>query len=172
MSTEHRLERLERTVRRQKVLIGTLLAGAVVALLGGMQDLPVTELSLRKLIIVDDRGRERIVLEGGTKEPGVATLAHLDDQGIPRIFAGTFPGGTASMTLADRLGQGRLVAGTYPGGSASMVCASNGEAIRMAAGTRADGSVQLSLYDIKGGVAWEETSPAPPQPPAAPVDRP
>jgi hypothetical protein len=78
---------------------------------------------------------------------------------------GTFPGGTATMTLADRLGQGRLVAGTFPGGSASMVCASNSEAIRLAAGTRADGSVQLTLYEAKGDVAWEESSPAPLKPP-------
>ena len=162
MNTEHRLDRLERTVRRQRGLIGILLAGAALALLGGMQDLPVTELSLRKLVIVDDRGLDRIVIEGGTKESGVATLAHLDDQGIPRIFSGTFPGGTASMTLADRLGRGRLVAGTYPGGSASMVCASKEEAIRLAAGTRADGSVQVTLYDNTGDIAWEEASAASP----------
>lgn len=166
MTHEHRLERLERTVRRQRLAIGGILAGLALALLGGMQDLPVTELSLRKLVIVDDMGRERIVAEGGTKESGVATLAHLDDHGIPRIFMGTFPGGTATMTLADRLGQGRLVAGTFPGGSASMVCASNSEAIRLAAGTRADGSVQLTLYEAKGDVAWEESSPAPLKPPA------
>ena len=167
MTNEHRLERLERTVRRQRLAIGAVLAGLALALLGGMQDLPVTELSLRKLVIVDDMGRERIVAEGGTKEAGVATLAHLDDQGIPRIFSGTFPGGNASVTLADRLGQGRLVAGTYPGGSASMVCASNNESIRLVAGTRANGSVQLTLYKAKGDVAWEETSPGPLKPPAS-----
>lgn len=162
MNTEQRLDRLERTVRRQRTLIGILLAAAVAATLGAMQELPVTELSLRKLTIVDDRGLNRIVIEGGTKEPGVATLAHLDEQGIPRIFSGTFPGGTASMTLADRLGRGRLVAGTYPGGSASMVCASKEEAIRLAAGTRADGTVQLTLYDNAGDVTWEEASAATP----------
>ncbi|MCH2133789.1 MAG: hypothetical protein MK116_08570 [Phycisphaerales bacterium] len=162
MNHEHRLNRLERTLRRQRLAIMALAAGLATTLLMGMQDIPVTELSLRKLTIVDEVGRPRLVAEGGTKEPGVATLAHLDEQGIPRIFAGTFPGGVASVTVADRLGQGRLVAGTYPGGSASLVCASSDESIRLAAGTRADGSAQLTLYNAERKVSWERTSPGAP----------
>lgn len=166
MNTTQRLERLERTVRRQRVAIGLILAGLGLAVLGGMQELPVTELALRKLVIVDDKGRERIVAEGGTKEPGVATLAHLDEHGIPRIFTGTFPGGTASLMVADKLGKGRLVAATYAGGSASLVCADAKEAIRIATGTRANGSAELMMFDGEGNIAWEETAPGAMESPA------
>ena len=159
MDNEHRITRMERTLRRQRLAILGMGTALAFILLGGMQDLPVTELSLRKLIIVDDEGRPRLVAEAGTKEPGVATLAHLDDQGIPRIFSGTFPGGAASMTIGDRLGQGRLVAGTYAGGSASLVCASSDERVRMVTGTRADGSVQMTMYQADGEIAWEQVSP-------------
>ena len=159
MEHDQKLNRLERAIRRQQLAILGLGTALAFLMLGGMQDLPVTELSLRKLTIVDDEGRPRLVAEGGTKEPGVTTLAHLDDQGIPRIFAGTFPGGTASITVADRLGRGRLVAGTYAGGSASLVCASSEERIRMVTGTRVDGSVNMTLYQPDGGIAWEQLSP-------------
>ena len=159
MDNEYRITRMERTLRRQRLAILGLGTALAFVFLGGMQDLPVTELSLRKLTIVDETGRPRLVAEGGTKEPGVATLAHLDNQGIPRIFAGTFPGGTASITVADRLGRGRLVAGTYAGGSASLVAASSEERIRMVTGTRADGSVNMTIYKPDGEVAWEQLSP-------------
>ena len=158
MNDRHRLERLERTISRQRLGLSALALGVVVMGFGGMQEVPVTELTLRKLVIVDETGRERLVLEGGTKEPGVATLAHIDSNGIPRLFEGTFPGGTCSLTVADSLGKARLVAGTYAGGSASLVCAGDNEAIRLVAGTRADNTAQIMLYDADRQVQWEESS--------------
>ena len=93
--SDDRIERLERDVRRQRGWI-LALAIALVAtfILGATQGTP-DELTLRKLIIVDGDGRERIV--AGTLLDGEASLVHFDSDGKKRIAALTLPEGTASI---------------------------------------------------------------------------
>jgi hypothetical protein len=75
------------------------------------------ELTLRKLIIVDDDGKERIV--AGAHRDGVGLML-FDSTGEPRIIAGITPDDSASVGHYDRDGKIRISAGTLPDGSSGV----------------------------------------------------
>ena len=82
-----RIERLEREMRRLRgwiLVLGTALVATFA--LGATQGTP-DELTLRKLIIVDVDGKERIA--AATFPNGEASIQHFDSDGKVRISAGT-----------------------------------------------------------------------------------
>jgi hypothetical protein len=131
--TNDRIERLEREVWRLRgwilVLAVALLAACA---LGATQRTP-DELTLRKLIIVDGNGKERIGM--GTLPDGQARVQHYDQDGKTRIATGTFPDGSASIQHYDQDGKGRIIGGTV-----------------------ADGRAIIGIYDGKERSMWGEVS--------------
>lgn len=165
--SDNRMERLEREVRRLRTRT-LVLAVALVATfaLGATQCAP-DELTLRKLTIVDEKGRKRIVAE--TTLPDTASLVHYDRDGNRRIDSTTTSanwsagithydgdetmritsatlGGQASIGHYDAEGRKRIDSSTTSGGMASFVLY-DGERERISAMTLPLSTAELSLYD-------------------------
>ncbi len=125
--SDDRIENLEQTVRRLRagmlvlaaVLMGTFL---IVVILATRE-----ELTVRRLAIVDNDGKERIV--AATTSSGEASLVHYDPEGEMRIDAGTFSDGQARVIHHDRDGKRRITAVTLPDGQAAIIL-SDGEGVR------------------------------------------
>jgi hypothetical protein len=113
-----RIERLEREMRRLRGWILVLgIALATTFILGATQGTP-DELTLRKLVIVDSDGKERIV--AGTNSIGLVGLVYTDSDGKNRIGVGTASDGSASLIHYDRDEKMRIAAATFPDGYASL----------------------------------------------------
>ncbi len=116
---DNRIERLEREMRRLRGWILVLSIALVTTFaLGATQGAP-DELTLRKLIIVDGDGKERIVAD--TTSEGAALFVHYDLDGKSRITAMTLPGGSAHLLHHDSNGKKRIEMNTLPGGYASLM---------------------------------------------------
>ncbi len=155
--SEGRIERLEREMRRLRSWI--LVLGIVLAttfILGATQGTP-DELTLRKLIIVDDDGKERIVA-GRTGGGGVG-LTHYDRDGKVRIAAVTFPTGEANLSHYDGDGQMRIAAMTNANGEAAVYQLDRNGTVRISAQTLPDGSAMLGINDGKEQPVWFQVSP-------------
>jgi hypothetical protein len=90
-------------------------------------------MSLRKLIIVDGDGKERVI--AGTFPNGEATVQHYDRDGKLRIAAVTLRDGTAAIQHFDREENKRIGSLTSP-----------------------DGMVVIGVMYRKGKVVWTESS--------------
>ena len=112
MSVEERMELLERTIlgleqdQRGLLLWGLIFAIAIailvvtvvtVFLLGSVQR-NKAELVLRRLVIQDENGRERIVLDADERG---AAIQHYDANGKKRIVSATLADGPASTCQYD-----------------------------------------------------------------------
>ena len=92
MNLEHRVAMLEQTNRRYRwCMIGLAALLLLTVGVGAVQVGEDGELVLKKLVIEDDEGRERIVL--GTWATGQASLTHFDRNGKMRISTGTAQSG-------------------------------------------------------------------------------
>ena len=128
-----RIDLLERETRRLRGWI-LVLAIALVATfaLGATQETP-DELTLRRLVIVDAGGKERIV--ASTFPDGQARVQHYDQDGNTRIATGAFPDGSASIQHYDQDEKGRIIGGTV-----------------------ADGRAIIGIYDGEERSMWGEVS--------------
>ena len=139
MTIEERMEFLERTIRRWRRIACTM-AVLVVAGVGiGAAQMNEDELRLRKLVIEDDKGGDRIVLDGVADiltsrihlrdEKGrdrivlsassiEATIVQLDAKGNPRVRSSTLNHGTARIIHSDANGKTRISSGTFTDGLA------------------------------------------------------
>ena len=155
--SEDRIERLEREMQRLRswilVLAIALIAGCALGAAQGMPD----ELTLRKLIIVDDDGKERIV--AGRAGGGAVALTHYDRDGQARIAAVTFPTGEANLSHYDGDGQMRIAAMTNANGEAAVSQLDRNGKVRISAQTLPDGSAMLGLNDGKEQPVWSRVSP-------------
>ena len=94
MNLEHRVAMLEQTNRRYRwCMIGLAALLLLTVGVGAVQVGEDGQLVLKRLVIEDDEGRERIVL--GTLATGQASLTHFDRNGKRRIAAVTLPSGQA-----------------------------------------------------------------------------
>ena len=122
------LERDARRLRRWVLVLGAVLVGAVAVGASVPQ-----EMTLRKLTIVDDDGRRRIV---AGSESGIAYLHHYDVDGRVRIGATTYTTGLAKLAHYGPIG-GR---------------------VRIVGSTDADGEAVLSVSDSRGNAEFSKTT--------------
>ena len=115
MNLEHRVAMLEQTNRRHErtnrryrwCMIGLAALLLLTVGVGAVQVGEDGQLVLKRLVIEDDEGRERIVL--GTLATGQASLTHFDRNGKRRIAAATRADGKAGIGVADA--DGKVVGG-------------------------------------------------------------
>ena len=129
----NRIECLEREMRGLRGWILVLSIALVTTFaLGATQGTP-DELTLRRLAIVDYKGRERIVAM--TEQYDSASLVHYDSNGKKRIVAETDFTGRASLVHYDYDGKMRIVSTTDRSSLAA-----------------------IKLGDSKGKIVWGHTS--------------
>ena len=173
MTTEERLEKLERTTRRYRILLGVVVLGVVVLgprLLmedGGTEEAIV---SAKRFQLVDDRGETLALLSSSEGEPGLALfddkgelrtmltmteagskLIFNDDKGVSRMLLDE-PG----LSLFDDKGEHRVGLFVTEGGSGLGLTDNNGKT-RVLLGVHPD-TLGLALYDDEGGLAWSTPS--------------
>ena len=147
---EFEIERLNLRNRRWRRLACTM-AVLIVASVGiGAAQMNEDELTLRKLVIQDEEGRDRIVLK--TSERG-AGIVHLDANGKMRISSDTNANGLAFTSLYDANGEVRISTMIVVGLAKTSLSDANGEA-RIVSATSADGEAFTlwSEYDANGKI--------------------
>ena len=97
--TNDRIERLEREIRRLSGWILVLAVAFVTTFALGMARGRIGELKMKKMIIVDAAGKERIV--ASTTPDGAASLVHYDRDGKERISTATTEDDTAIIRIFD-----------------------------------------------------------------------
>ena len=108
MNLEHRVAMLEQTNRRYRwCMIGLAALLLLTVGVGAVQVGEDGQLVLKRLVIEDDEGHERIVL--GTLATGQASIQHFDANGEMRIAAGTEPDGDARILVTNA--DGKVVGG-------------------------------------------------------------
>lgn len=97
MTIDQRLERLERTVRRQRLLLGAIGLGGIAALTSAFAAGPST-IEARAIRIVDSSGRPRILIGAPTPDAGrrrqdarTASIVVLGPDGADRLILGEEP---------------------------------------------------------------------------------
>ena len=123
--------------------------------LGATQGTP-DELTLRRLAIIDDDGKERIV--AATRPEGAAGLSHYDADGKMRISAGTNSKGDASVQHFDPHGRQRINVGTGPEGEAVLDNNGRDEKERIGVLSFPDGYSGIALRSSNGESVWMKTS--------------
>ena len=121
-----RLDRLEGQVRRWRR--GALAASglAALAIAGAMAEPPARELSVKKLRVVDDSGKDRIVLSA---DPVEADLTFFDPSGKSRLTIDVAKDRRPVLQFSDE---------------------ANKECSRMTLGLEDEGHPALTLYDGEG----------------------
>jgi hypothetical protein len=143
MDLEKRVARLERSSRGWRAIaIGSL----VTLMLGGamaMRPADPDELTVRKLVIVDATGRQRIVLSG-------SGMILADESEHPRIVMATLDNGAAAVQHFDADGRRRIATGTFPDGGASTLLLDTDRRVRLESGTYENGEARLAQFDPAG----------------------
>ena len=156
MNLEHRVAMLEQTNRRHEqtnrryrwCMIGLAALLLLTVGVGAVQVGEDGQLVLKRLVIEDDEGRERIVL--GTWATGQASIQHLDANGKRRIDASTFSDGRAGITHFDANEKRRIAAATLADGNAAVWHYDANEKVRIGATTLADGNAAIVVTDADG----------------------
>ena len=154
--TNDRIESLEREVQRLRTSL-LVLAVALVAMfaLGATKGTPDV-LKLRRLVIVDEAGKERI---SATAYPGVASALTLtDSNGKPRIALSTTPDGKATIGHIDENGKTRFSSSTDPNGVAGFSISDANEDMRISVSTSPGGTASILIIDSSGEVSWQRWS--------------
>lgn len=86
---EQRIAMLEGQVRHQRRMFGVAVAFGAVALLGGFAPSTRDMIRTRGIVIVDDRGRERILI--GAPIPAAANRLRTNAERVERAWASRFP---------------------------------------------------------------------------------
>lgn len=153
-----RLEQVERQVQQLRRTVNVLAVG-LIALLGAFTVGAATEpqeLTLRKLTIVDAKGKARIT--AATTPDGEASIVHYDRDGKKRIIAATHSDLYAGVDHYGRNGKRRITAATTPEGGAAIYLADRDGKHRIAAATLADGNATIAVADHTGNTTWVEGS--------------
>ncbi len=121
-----RLDRLERQVSRWRRGALAMVGVAALAVAGAMAEPPAKELTVKKLRVVDDTGRDRIVLSA---DPVEADLTFYDPSGKSRLTIDVAKDRRPVLQFSDD---------------------ANKESSRMTLGLEDEGHPALTLYDGAG----------------------
>jgi len=153
---KERIQCLERDMRRLRGQMLVLAVALIATLAWNIKQAAPDELTLRRLAIVDDEGKERIVAAARPK--GEAGLSHYDPDGKMRISTGTNAEGAANVQHFDPHGRQRVNVGTGPGGKAVPENHEGDEKKRLGALTFPDGYSGIALRSSNGESVWMKTS--------------
>ena len=153
---KERIQRLERDMRRIREGMLVLAIALIATFAWSVTQATSDELTLRRLAIVDDDGKERIV--AATRPEGDAGISYYDTEGKLRISAGTKPEGDANVQHFDPHGRQRVNVGTGPGGEAALENHDEDEKKRLDALTFPDGYSGIALRSSNGESVWMKTS--------------
>lgn len=140
---ESRVESLERSRGRWRTMSVVLAAVAIVGGSTAMKAAGPESLTLRKVVIVDADGRQRVVLSG-------SGLIFADEEEHPRIVMATLDNGAAAIQHFDPEGRRRIATGTFPDGGASVLHLDPGRNIRLESGTYPGGVARTTQFDASG----------------------
>jgi hypothetical protein len=153
---KERIERLERDMRRLREGMLVLAIALIATFAWSVVQATPGELTLRRLAIVDDDGKERIV--AATRPEGDADLSYYDTNGKLRISAGTHPEGDANVQHFDPDGRQRINLGTGPAGEAVLDDDDRDQKERIGALRFPDGYSGIALRSSNGESVWMKTS--------------
>ncbi|MHC4138043.1 MAG: hypothetical protein ACYS0K_24150 [Planctomycetota bacterium] len=154
MTTEQRLERLERENRwLRRIGAVTVAVAAAVFLIGQGKDKKLPDLEVRSVQVKDKDGKVRVAL--GTDAEGTPHLRFADEHGKLRAMLGTFDEDLLCLTLWDRDFKVRAALGVSSAGSPHLRLADEAGVARLRLSTHRDGSPYLEFYDAKGTVIWQ-----------------
>ncbi len=150
---ERQVRGFRRSVRHQRFAIGGMAVLLVMLLVGGAGQpgdagKVVDELRVKRLSIIDDKGKVRI--SAATNPDGAASLSWFDRDGRPRIVAAALQDGGAAVSWLDRDEKIRIDASTDQNGRAHVAWFDRDGKGRILASTERDGSVSLPITDLKG----------------------
>jgi hypothetical protein len=145
MTTEQRLERLERENRwmRRIGAVGVAVAAAVF-LIGQGKENELPDLEVRSLTVKDEAGVVRARLK---TDRGLTGLAFLDKHGKDRAWLGAGDG-SAGLTFTPTFQLGVSF------GSQSLRLYDEDRKLRLALSTHRDGSPSLRFFDAERNVIW------------------
>jgi hypothetical protein len=153
---KERIQRLERDMRRLREAMLVLAVALIATLAWSVTHARPDELTLRRLAIVDDDGRERIV--AATRPDGEVGLSHYDTDGRMRISAGTNSKGGANAQHFDAIGRQRINVGTGANGKAVLEDDERGKKTRIGVITFPDGYSGIALRSSNGESVWMKAS--------------
>ena len=153
---KERIQRIERDMRRLREGMLMLAIALIATFAWSVMQATRDELTLRRLAIVDDEGRERIV--AATRPEGIAGLSHYDTEGRMRISAATNLGGDASVQHFDPDGRQRINVGTGPDSDAAPENYEGDENNRLGVLKFPDGFSGIALRGSNGESVWMKTS--------------
>ena len=153
---KERIQRLERDMRRLREGMLVLAIALIAMIAWSVAQATRGELTLRRLTIVDDEGKARIVAATGPE--GDADLSHYDTNGKLRISAGTHPEGDANVQHFDPDGRQRINLGTGPAGKIVRDDDDRDEKERIGAFRFPDGYSGIALRSSNGESVWMKTS--------------
>jgi hypothetical protein len=142
-----RLERLERELRRWRLGGLMLVALAIVAVAGAMAQPPARETRVETLRIVQQDGRERIVL---TAVPGVPDMTFLDPAGNTRLTLDIADDSKPVLAISESgAARGRLTLGIENGSPILQLYDREGTR-RVTIGVPRDVGALIRIYDEEG----------------------
>ncbi len=133
MTTEQRLERLEREIRWMRRIGAVAVAvAAAVFLIGQGKGEKLPDLEVRSLTVKDEKGEVRVKL--GTANDGSAYIGIHDQAGRVRLSLRTAANGNPHLRLVDQAGKHRALLRTFLDGSVFLALAGGRLILRAAAG--------------------------------------
>jgi hypothetical protein len=147
--TRDRLNRLERELRCWRFGSVVALASATVLIAAAMAQPPAKELRVETLKIVQNDGKERIIL---TALPGVPDMTFLDPAGDSRLTLDIANDHKPVLKVADTAkGKGNLVLGIEDGSPSLQLYDRDGKR-RVAMGVPKDTGALIRIFDADGKV--------------------
>ena len=144
-----RLDRMERQLRRWRRAALAGLGVGVCLVAGAMQGPPAKELSVKTLRIVDDQGKDRIVL---TADPEKADLTLFDPSGKSRLTLDVAKDRRPVLFFADETGKesNRLELGLEDEGHPALMLYDGAGRKRVAFGIPKQGGPVIRVLDENG----------------------
>jgi len=155
-----RLNELEQQLQRLRRIVQALSVALLVALVscathGSAKEKPqplpkenLEVLTVRKLVIVDQLGKPRIV--AGTDRVGTSSIDHYDRDGKLRMRTLTRENRNAGLLLFDRQGKRRVGSLTLNDGSAGLLLRDLDGQTRLTVTTRSNSQAGIDHYDRDG----------------------
>ncbi len=143
-----RIDRLERDLRRWKLLGRAALACLGLAVLvGATSSYVAEEIRAQRFVFVDRDGQAR---GGLSVDPdGLVALRLLDQHGLPRALLSVTADGASALSLVER-GKSRVILNLGPG----LVVYDKSGLPRATLGVTPAGSPTLTLTDERGKIVW------------------
>ena len=157
MTTEERLEKVEKELGKAKrqsrvMLVAVVMAAVGICLLGAGDNAIQKVIRAEAFVLVDSGGRPRATLSATDGEPGLWLCAQ---NGVPRVALSLDTAGRAGLWLYDASGEVRVALSLNTSGQPVLGLADQSGQSRVALGVP-DSGPELDLYNQDGKVIWSK----------------